>query len=249
MRCVMSLAWPWPSNSPKMATSNSMAAFAQLPSITPVGMASLLPGAGQHLSLRKHDAGLVPMLGEVPVTNVAQRMDMLRKRYGQRFTEMVLHTFLRRKHTVPDTVELLVLRSAEIDSQLENNPETTLGTIHGRSSISALPSTSSNSTDSMRWSLPRIMAFFSMRRRKPGMCACKPQGHWLNVHDRSLLGNGVADSHSFVMPAERGGHSRGVCPVCRATHHGALSRGRAVLSWWRVTARSRRAGAHGASGG
>ena len=39
------------------------AAFAQLPSITPVGMASLLPGAGQHLSLRKQDTGLVPMLG------------------------------------------------------------------------------------------------------------------------------------------------------------------------------------------
>lgn len=56
---------------------------------------------------------------------VAQRMDVLRKRYGQRFTEMVLRDFLRRKQAVPDTVELLVLRSTEIDSQLENNPETT----------------------------------------------------------------------------------------------------------------------------
>jgi len=71
------------------------------------------------------------MLGEVPVTTVAQRMDVLRKRYGQPFTEMVLRDFLRRKHAVPDTVELLVLRNTEIDSQLENNPETTLGTIQG----------------------------------------------------------------------------------------------------------------------
>jgi len=44
-----------------------------------------------------------------------------------------LRDFLRRKHAVPDTVELLVLRNTEIDSQLENNPETTLGTIQGRS--------------------------------------------------------------------------------------------------------------------
>jgi hypothetical protein len=41
-----------------------------------------------------------------------------------------LRDFVRRKHAIPDTVELLVLRSTEIDSQLENNPETTLGTIH-----------------------------------------------------------------------------------------------------------------------
>ena len=68
------------------------AAFAQLPSITPVGMASLLPGAGQHLP-PQDDTGLVPMLGEVPVTNVNQRMDVLRKRYGQRFAEMPLHRF------------------------------------------------------------------------------------------------------------------------------------------------------------
>ena len=94
------------------------AAFAQLPSITSVGMASLLPGAGQQLSLNQQNTGLVPMLGEVPITNVKQRMDILRKRYGQRFAEMPLHNFVRSKQQVPDTVELLVLRSGEIDSQL-----------------------------------------------------------------------------------------------------------------------------------
>src|SRR4029434_2967602 len=92
---------------------------------------SLLPGAGQHLSLRRQDTSLVPMLGEIPVTTVAQRMDVVRTRYGQRLTQMVLRDFLRRKQAVSDTVELLVLRSTEIDSQLENNPETTLGTIQG----------------------------------------------------------------------------------------------------------------------
>jgi hypothetical protein len=80
------------------------AAFAQLPSITSVGMASLLPGAGQQLSLKQQNTGLIPMLGEVPVTNVKQRMDILRKRYGQRFAEMPLHTFVRGKQHIPDTV-------------------------------------------------------------------------------------------------------------------------------------------------
>ena len=57
-------------------------------------------------------------------------MDVLRKRYGQRSAEMPLHRFVCSKRRVPDTVELPVLRSREIDSQLENNPETTLGLIH-----------------------------------------------------------------------------------------------------------------------
>ena len=31
----------------------------------------------------------------------------------------------------------------------------------------------------------------------------KPSGHWINVHERSLLGDSTADSHSFVMSAEK----------------------------------------------
>jgi len=56
------------------------AAFAQLPSITSVGMASLLPGAGQQPLLRQQNTGLVPMLGEVPVTRCP-----FRKSYASTF--------------------------------------------------------------------------------------------------------------------------------------------------------------------
>ncbi|WP_293652857.1 PglZ domain-containing protein [Thiolapillus sp.] len=105
-------------------------AYAQLPSITLVGMASLLPGAGKHLSLVKKNDGFVPMLGETVVSNVSQRMEVLRKQFGDRFAEMKLNDFVRAKKALPDTVHLLVLRSVDIDSQLENNPETTLSLIH-----------------------------------------------------------------------------------------------------------------------
>ena len=40
------------------------AAYAQLPTITSVGMATLLPDAGQQFSLRCDASGLVPTLGE-----------------------------------------------------------------------------------------------------------------------------------------------------------------------------------------
>jgi len=45
--------------------------LAQLPSITQVGMAGLLPEAGQTLSLKRSDKGdILPMLGDIPVVNV-----------------------------------------------------------------------------------------------------------------------------------------------------------------------------------
>jgi PglZ domain-containing protein len=181
------------------------AAFTQLPSITPVGMASLLPGASQQLFLRQDDTDLIPTLGEIPVTNVNQRMDVLRKRYGQRFAEMPLHLFVRAKQPVPDRVELLVLRSVEIDSQMENNPETTLGLIHDalkriRVAIHTLQQQGFHEVV-----IATDHGFCLNMQAEAGDVCVKPQGHWVNAHDRSLVGNGAADSHSFVVAAERVG--------------------------------------------
>jgi len=56
-------------------------------------------------------------------------MDILRKQFGDRFAEATLSKFVNQKQKIATTVKLLVLRSTEIDSQLENNPETTLSLI------------------------------------------------------------------------------------------------------------------------
>ena len=99
-----------------------LAAFAQLPGITSVGMASLLPEAGTRLNLVQKEGRVVPMMGDVSVANVHQRMELLRRKYGDRFAESKLNDFVRSKKDLPETVQLLVLRSVEIDSHLENNP-------------------------------------------------------------------------------------------------------------------------------
>ncbi len=92
-------------------------------------MASLLPEAKNALSLDCVNGSLTPKLGDAPVTNVAQRMDVLRRKFGDRFAEMTLSKFVNQGQKLAPTVELIVLRSTEIDSQLENNPESTLGLI------------------------------------------------------------------------------------------------------------------------
>lgn len=178
-------------------------AYAQLPSITLVGMASLLPGAGKSLSLVKKNDGFVPMIGDSAVSNVNQRMEVLRKQYGDRFAEMKLNDFVRAKKELPSTVHLLVLRSVDIDSQLESNPETTLSLIHDtlkriRVAIHKLKKAGFHDVI-----IATDHGFFLNAQAEAGDVCAKPSGNWINVHERSLLGDGTADSHSFVVSAEK----------------------------------------------
>jgi len=174
-------------------------AYAQLPSITSVGMASLLPGAGKNLSLVKKSDGFVPCIGDTAVTNVNQRMDVLRKQYGDRFAEMRLNDYIRTRKELPGTVHLLVLRSVDIDNQLESNPETALRLIQEtlkriRVAIHKLKKAGFHDVI-----IATDHGFFLNAQAEAGDVCVKPSGNWVNVHERTLIGDGTADSHSFVV--------------------------------------------------
>ena len=62
-------------------------ACAQLPTVTPVGMASLLPGAGAGLRLSKDGDGFCVTLDGAKIASVANRMEAMRARFGDRFAE------------------------------------------------------------------------------------------------------------------------------------------------------------------
>lgn len=184
------------------------AAYAQLPSITPVGMASLLPGARARLALELHNDGLLPRLDGVAVGTVGQRMEVLRARFGDRFAELALNDFVRAKPRIPDTVDLLVLRSTEIDSQLENNPETTLGLIPG---ILKLIRVALHKLRGLGFNEAVIVTdhgFFLNAQAEAGDVCAKPPGDWLvNAHDRMLLGTGggvdASWGHNLVVSADK----------------------------------------------
>ncbi|WP_153114804.1 PglZ domain-containing protein [Rhodocyclus tenuis] len=181
------------------------AALAQLPSITAVGMASLLPGAGQLLKLRKDGLGMVPVLGDQVVDTVAQRMDVLKKRYGQRFQEGRLEDFVRNRFDVLPDTDLLVLRSVEIDSYFENHPDTAPAEITNalkriRLSINKLKDKGFNEVV-----IATDHGFFMNTHAGAGDVCAKPQGNWMTVHDRCALGDGSADGHHLVVSAEKMG--------------------------------------------
>ena len=176
-------------------------AFAQLPSVTPVGMASLLPGAGSDLVLGKKANKVQPRLGDSILTNVNQRLNVLRQRYGQRFTDVKLNEFARKQPDIPETTELLLIRSNEMDNDFETNPE-------------AAPSLISRTFQQVRAALFKLTemgfqdalivtdhGFYLNTAIEPGDECAKPPGTWLCVHDRLLLGDGASDANNFVMAA------------------------------------------------
>lgn len=217
------------------------AAYAQLPTITPVGMASLLPGARADLSLDYVGDALVPKLAGVSVANVSQRMDVFRKRLGDRFAEMTLSDFARNRVKLPATVDLVVLRSTEIDSQLESNPETTLGLIPATLKLVRVALHKLRELGFSEAVIAADHGFFLNAQAGAGDVCMKPQGNWpVLAHDRLMLGDGVADSHNFVSSTDKLG-IRGAFTQCagpksmapyRAGHlyfHGGVSLAEAVV--------------------
>ncbi|NCA71050.1 MAG: PglZ domain-containing protein, partial [Sphingobacteriia bacterium] len=180
------------------------AAYAQLPTITLVGMASLLPGARMGLTLQLANDSLAPKLDGAAVSTVAQRMGVLSKTYGDRFAEMPLNDFVRGKPKIAETVDLLVLRSTEIDSQLESNPETTLGLIPGTLKLIRVALHKLRGMGFKEAVIVTDHGFFLNAQAEAGDVCVKPQGKWsVNAHDRMMLGDGTADGHSLVVSAEK----------------------------------------------
>lgn len=183
----------------------------------------------------------MPKLDGVAVSNVAQRMGILSKKYGDRFAEMPLNDFVRGKPKIAETVDLLVLRSTEIDSQLESNPETTLGLIPGTLKLIRVALHKLRGMGFKEAIIVTDHGFFLNAQAEAGDVCVKPQGKWpVNAHDRIMLGDGSGDGHSLVVSAERlgirgdfaqVGLPRSMAPY-RAGHlyfHGGVSLAEAVV--------------------
>lgn len=177
-------------------------ACAQMPTVTQVGMATLLPGAGQSFKLLNKENQVIPALGDQQLTSVAQRMDVLRKRYGQRFAEMDLVRFVRDNPKIDSTVELLVIRSNDMDNDFEANPEAAPGLISRTFQKIRSATYKLRSLGFQDVIIVTDHGFFLNTAIEPGDVCTKPNGKWINVHERTLLGDGIGDAANIVLPAE-----------------------------------------------
>ena len=231
------------------------AACAQLPTVTPVGMASLLPGAASNLTLAVQGDTLVPLLAGLPVGGVPQRMEAFRKVYGDRFTEARLDDFSRGRVVVRGEVDLLVLRSTEIDAQLESSPESALALVPGTLKMIRVAMHKLRALGFTDAVIVTDHGFFLNVQAEAGDVCAKPAGNWpVIAHDRMALGAGSSDGHNLVLAADRLGIQangfthvalpRSLAPY-RAGHlyfHGGLSMQEAVVPV--LVARLQRADEH-----
>ena len=178
------------------------AAYAQLPSVTPVGMASLLPNAGQDLKLTRKADKLVPMLAEQPLTNVGQRMDVLQRQYGQRFAEIGIKEFARSKSQIADTVELLVIRTNEMDESFESNLENALNHVNKTFQLVRRALHKLREVGFQDAIIATDHGFYLNTSAEAGDVCEKPTGNWVMVHDRMLLGDGSAHAGNVVLSAQ-----------------------------------------------
>lgn len=177
--------------------------LAQLPTITVVGMASLLPEADAKLTLQSDGNTLTPKLDGQSVANVTQRMNVLRRRLNDRFEEMTLAEFIKPKKKIAATTDLLVLRSTEIDSLLENDPAATLSNVPVTLNQIRLAVHKMLSWDFEQVVIVSDHGFFLNLEPEAGDVCQKPPGTWNEIHHRFMLGSGAQDNHNFVLAADK----------------------------------------------
>jgi hypothetical protein len=182
-------------------------AFATLPSITPVGMASLLPGAYNKLSVHVKDGKTTPLFDGKPVSDVPSRMGVFKSQYGDRFKEMPLKDFMKlpKKKMVESSVDLLVLRSTEIDSFFENHPEDAPAMMQRelkqiRQAVNKL-----QTQGFQKVFIVTDHGFYMNNAHEVGDVVTKPDSSWKVEHQRMLLGNGNLDSHHYNLTSEHTG--------------------------------------------
>ncbi len=188
-------------------TCSLKAACAQLPTITKVGMAALLPEVDGRLSIKATDGTIRVFVDGVAVESPGDRLAHARKVYGDGCDMILLDELLsisgtKKKSPISDQVRLLLVRTTEIDS-------------HGEQTVAA-------ALDAVPRVLSKVVAALSRLRklgftdaviaadhgfmlfgdRQPGEKVELPAGKWSRVKDRCCIGEGDGGNGISVMETE-----------------------------------------------
>lgn len=165
------------------------AVAAALPTITPVGMAALLPGADGHLTLGAQGDSVVPALGEDRVRTREERLALVRRLYGDRVHDTKLDDLLKPgKRKLASTAQLLVVTTTEIDAIGETNPEAL-----GRTFLAVQQKLTRALRVLQELGVTHVVVatdhgFLWLPDERPGDKVHGPDGDWALSKERALLG-------------------------------------------------------------
>jgi hypothetical protein len=176
---------------------------AQLPTVTAVGMASLLPEADGKLFIKDKDGKPVPVLGEREIRTPHDRLAHVRSILGDR-CEMVDLSDLAsgKKISLSDTVDLLLVKTTDIDAVCEANPADAYHVIPKVLSriISAVNKLKVLGFEYVVTATDH--GFVLLDEMEAGHVIEKPSGNWTVLKNRCLLGRGGGCSGCRVFNAE-----------------------------------------------
>ncbi len=185
--------------------------YAQLPTITSVGMASLLPKADGNLFLKAEGDKLVSALSGKPIRNPAERLDYVRGIYGDRaamvdLDELISMSVGGKKKAEPfGGVDLLLVKTTDIDEQ---------GEIDAGNLCVFMPHVLAKLIAAVgklkKLRFHRVVfatdhGFVLYPAFEAGDVVAKPQGDWLQVKDRCMLGRGMATPETILFAREHVG--------------------------------------------
>ncbi len=159
-----------------------------MPSITPVGMAALLPDATNQL-LTVTDGKLQVTYKGKAVMVPTDREQILKDRYGDRFARIAFEDAFKKKQ-LPKTADLLVITHTAIDSLLESNTTSLQMVDKYIRQLEMLTEklVQQGFTDIF---FATDHGFFLFNGDRAGYVCEKPiGGEWNNIHERLLVGKG-----------------------------------------------------------
>ena len=168
-------------------------ALAQIPTITPVGMAALMPGAEGKLFLAKAEATVVPRIGDVTIRLPQDREAHIKAAYGDRAKVVTLDDLLKAKRpSLDQKVNLLVVRNKDIDQAGEMMQGFELGLMQKALEKVLRALRVVQELEFRKAVLATDHGFLFLGEELPGDKILKPEGKWLLEKERCLIGTGSA---------------------------------------------------------
>ncbi len=184
---------------------------AQLPTITPVGMAALMPEADGNLRLTRAGDKLVPTLKHKAVVVPKDRLEYVRSIYGDQCDMVDLDELIamnvspKKKPKLPDTVRLLLVKTTDIDEMGEVNPAKARELMPRalKDIFAGIGKLKKLGFDDVV--IATDHGFVLLPGQEAGDTVPKPSGDWLQVKDRCLLGSGSVNPSVAVFTRQEVG--------------------------------------------
>lgn len=185
---------------------SSAAVCANLPTITQVGMAALLPGADGSLRLESEGHAVIPHIGDRRIVTPSDRFEHVQAVYGDRCHMRDLDELVTKpKIKIPETTQLLIIKTTDIDQFGETNPLEARRMMPRliQKIIAGVNRVQKRGFD--RAVIATDHGFLLFDEQGIGNVVPKPPGEWFAIKDRCLLGTGSSGAGVLVLKAAEAG--------------------------------------------